>query len=242
IMRRSTPVLQEQSLLTAFVVLTQKKPLDEYQFLNPKRAMILIDKEILNFRHSDGDLIKIREISSKDIHKAIDKIRCLKEFDFSEKESLVYCYLQFFNWVRTTTFLDSLNVSDPDKQNTQRRLLDYHVFTRLLNHLDERCRLVTKLLYLGADRTLPEVINLDIKGVNFETCMISFHTGSVARYPLHVFEDIKNIIGERKSGKVFLGKNKTSLNAATIFRNFKKAAAEMCLNMELSPKILSTNT
>jgi hypothetical protein len=242
VMHRSIPVLQDQPLLTALAACTKEDLMENgcpFEF-DKANIMLLIDKNILNFYRSNGDLIKIREIGSNDIRKAVDAIRCLKEFDFSTREHLVSCYLRFFSWVRAVTCCWALNVSDPDKQNTQRRLLDYQIFIQLISHLDGRCRLVAKILYLGGSHSLSEVLNLDIKGIDFEKRILHFEKSSVA-YPLHVFEDIKSIIGERKAGKVFLGKNKTSLSPATIFRNFNEAASQMGLEDEFSPKMLTVN-
>ena len=79
-----------------------------------------------------------------------------------------------------------------------------------------------QLLYFGGDRTLDEVLNLKIPDVDFEEHLIGFGAKSVP-YPLHVFADIKAIIGKRSKGKVILGRQEGDLNPATVFRNFKTA-------------------
>jgi hypothetical protein len=98
------------------------------------------------------------------------------------------------------------------------------------------------LLYFGGTRTLEEVLTLNIENVNIDKRFINFGLQPIA-YPLHVFADIKDLSQGRKKGRVFIGRRgkSTSLNPATIFRNFKEAATEVGLGQNFTPKMLVTN-
>lgn len=236
-MQHSLKILREQPLLTAFLVWS-KNNLVGSGF--PDYAKKLFDKKIIKFSDAHEHLIPIKQINNKEIKDTLDEIRCRKDIEVWEREMLVLCYLDFMNWVRAVTFNSILETADPDKQKTLGRWLDYDVFIRLLTKLDDRCQLVAKLLFFGGSRVLAEILNLDIREIDFEKRLISYDTYRVS-YPGHVFEDIKKLVGKRDKGKVFLGKNKTSLNAATIFRNFKEAASQISFEGEFSPKILTMN-
>lgn len=61
----------------------------------------------------------------------------------------------------------------------------------------------------------------------------------VVSYPLHVFADIKAIIGKRTTGKVFRGRQNAPLNQTTVFRNFKKAGVKSGLGSNVTPAYLT---
>lgn len=206
----------------------------------PNNSRKLLDRKIIPFIDSKKKLVPIKKASRKEINSAIEKIRSIKDFDIMEREILTAHYLDFINWLHTIAFFSVSDIEDPDKQKTLHRWLKYDIFIKLLTKLDDRCQLVAKLLYFGGSRVLAEILDLDVRDVDFDRRVITYDTFEIS-YPLHVVEDIKNLIGDRNKGKVFLGKNKTSLNAATIFRNFKEAASQIGLNGEFSPKMLSTD-
>lgn len=236
-MQESLKTLRGKPLLVAFLVWSRRgligKGVSNY-------SRKLLDQKIIQFTDSKKKLVPIRETSRKEVFNAIEKIRSIKDFDIMEREILTAHYLDFINWLHAIAFFSVSDIEDPDKQKTLHRWLKYDVFIKLLTKLDDRCQLVAKLLYFGGSRVLAEILDLDVRDVDFDRRVIAYDTFEIS-YPLHVIDDIKNLIGDRKKGKVFLGKNKTSLNAATIFRNFKEAASQVGLNEEFSPKMLSTD-
>lgn len=68
---------------------------------------------------------------------------------------------------------------------------------------------------------------------------IDFKNKSIS-YPKHIFSDIKLFIGTKTRGSLFTGRNNTSINPSTIFRNFKEIGLILDLS-ELSPKFLTEN-
>lgn len=59
-------------------------------------------------------------------------------------------------------------------------------------------------------------------------------------YPPQVLNDLKSLVGERRVGPVFLGRNNTCINPSTIFRNFKEVGPALGL-LEFSLKALTEN-
>jgi integrase len=235
--QKSLNILHSHSLLAAFLIWTK-----QYNIINgfPEYSRKLFNNKVIKFTDSNNKLLLIKNLDRKTLEKTIDDIRGQKYIELLEKEMLVTFYLDFMRWLRSVAFLYHLSVIDPDKQKTASRRLDYDLYIKLLTRLDERCQLVAKLLFFGGSRVLAEVLNLDIADVDFKRAAVRYDKIDTL-YPLHILMDVKKLIEDRKKGKIFIGRNQTHLNAATVFRNFKMAASEIGLGDEFSPKMLTTD-
>ena len=182
-----------------------------------------------------GDLLHMK----LNIQRQIEVIRCQRKYSISDRERLVDAFLDFFKWLSHQTSSYTPKFEDPDKEKTENRLLDHDTFVSLLDSLDDRCRVIAKLLYFGGGKTLDQVVKLQAEDVDFKKGKIEIQ-GHWIIYPLHVFDDLKFLIGKRSSGPIFLGRNDTSINPSTIFRNFKEVSTVLGLP-EMSPKSLTAN-
>ena len=185
-------------------------------------------------------MLKIRDLKSKDFLSALEQIRCRDELPPIEQERWVEIFVDFHNWISLQSISYIPEVSDPDKERSRNRALFHDKFVSLIGCLDDRCRLIAKLLYFGGNRTLEQIIEIDIQDVDFEKHSVSFDSGSCC-YPLHVFKDIQRLIGTRSSGQIFVGRQNSPINPSTIFRNVKVAAIGIGLGELFSPKILTQN-
>lgn len=204
-------------------------------------ARILIENELIPFKNRQKRLFLIKELRRDHLVSAVDLIRCRTEFSIGVREILVKAFVHFFEWLtRATQGTVFFGIKDPDAQKIQNRVLAPPAFTPLLERLDDRCRLVAKLLYFGGSRTLDQVLSLMLEDVDFDKRVIRFDS-QIIDYPLHVFKDIRNLVGEQTSGRILLGRQDSPLNAATVFRNFKEAASQIGLGDSFSPKSLTTD-
>lgn len=229
-------VVKETPLLATFLDWIHLK--EPYE-IDVENARILMESGLLPFVSDKGNILTISDLRILNLHHQIDLIRCQKRYSLSEREQFVRTFLNFFKWLanQTDSFIPQLE--DLDEERTRNRMLSYENFIRLLELLDERCQLIAKLLYFGGKRTLEEVITLQISDLDFKNAEIDFD-GERISYPLHVFEDIRSLVGKRNSGAIFQGRNNTNINPSTIFRNLKIVSSSLGFH-EFSPKLLTDN-
>lgn len=237
VMKESFSILREQPLLSAFLIWSKQNYIKSGY---PDYAKTLVEKNILRFKDAQGRLLIIKEIDEKFLIDTLESIRCRKDLDVWQREMLVLTFRDFVNWVLATTRLSAFEIKDRDKERAYRRLLDYDDFIRFLGKLDDRSQLVAKLLYFGGSRTLAEVLNLQMEDIDFVGGTISFESQRIS-YSRHVLEDIRSLVMGQTTGQIFVGRQKSSLNPATIFRNFKEASLKLGVE-PYTPKTLTTDT
>jgi len=230
-------VLGDQPLFTAFLIWSKDKSVIG---IDSDPVKLLLEQNLIQFDDENGNLLLIRDIQKPKLLLALEEIRCQRQFDIDLREKLVVAFLYFITWLRVETFRTAFDIEDPDKVKSQGRLISHDVYIKLLSKLDDRCQLVAKLLYLGGSRTLDEVLTLKIQNVNFKKQIIKFDSQLIT-YSKHVFEDIKDLIEDRSTGPLFIGRQNTPLNPSTVFRNFKDAASQIGLGDSFSPKALTTS-
>lgn len=204
-------------------------------------SKMLLESGLIGIMDDKGALWTIRKAKEFDHRTVIDTVRCHREWPLLVRENIVKTYLSFLSWLSDETFSYILKIEDPDVVRTQARTLPYPAFITFLNELpNDNARLVANLLYFGGSRTLDEVLQLTLKDVDFKNHIIHFKAASVS-YPEHVFADVRATTKSRTSGKVFLGRQKSPLNPATIFRNFKEAALKSGLGDLFTPACLTAS-
>lgn len=207
-----------------------------------KYAHILVQEKFLEFFDEENQLLPLNFVKYSESRDIIDKIRCRRDLSLDLREQLVNTYLIFTRWVENETHGYVERTFDPDEVKRQGRAIDYSMFIKLLQHLDDKMQVVAKLLYFGGSRTLDEVLSLDLKDVNYEEKVIRYNSQLIS-YPTHVFADLKAITQDRKksSGRVFVGRQNANLNPATVFRKFREAASRIGLGDSFTHKSLTTN-
>lgn len=236
VMKQSFIVLREQPLLSAFLLWSKGNYI---KIGYPDYSRMLVEKKILRFKNEDESILIIKDVKEKFLIDILESIRCRKEFDIWQREMLVLTFRDFVNWVFVITRSSAFEIKDRDKERASRRLLDYDDFIRFLGRLDDRSQLVAKLLYFGGSRTLAEVLNLQIEDIDFVGGAISFKSQRIS-YSRHVLEDIESLVNDQTAGQIFVGRQKSSLNPATIFRNFKEASLQLGVEA-YTPKTLTTD-
>lgn len=201
------------------------------------QLLLLVNSKYLPFKDTKGKPLKIDEFDLEEHYAVIDRIRADKDVTLKEREALVKTYLIFVSWLWMETFKPGMPFEDSDRAKSKNRVLDFDKFIDLLEKLDKRGRIVAKLLYFGGSRTLDEIVNLDLSVIDFDHRMIQYD-GQFITYPKHVFDDIRESADGRKKGPVFLGRNKTTLNRITFFRNLKEAASQVGLGTSFTHKEL----
>ncbi len=202
-------------------------------------ATMLLKNGLICVVGDDGKQWTIENAKVFDHRIVIDTIRCHREWPLHQRENVVKTYLSFLSWLSAETFSYIARFEDPDQVRTRGRMLPYPAFISFLSALsNDKARLVASLLYYGGSRSLDEVLQLTLKDVDFKNRIIQFKSASVS-YPEHVFADVKAIAQSRTSGKLFLGRQKSPLNPAIIFRNFKEAALNSVLGNLFTPAYLT---
>lgn len=204
-------------------------------------AKMLLEHGFIGTVDTQGALWTIQKARGFDQTQIVEAIRCQRQLPITTRESLVSTYINFIRWLCCITYGYINPLEDPDHHRSLGKFMAYSNFIRFLDALEnEKAQLVAKLLYFGKNRTLEEVLSLDITQVHFKKKKIQFDS-QLSEYPEHVFCDIKAITYPRKTGRVFEGRQKAALNPKTIFRNFKEAAELTKLGPSFSVKWLTTN-
>lgn len=170
----------------------------------------------------------LKEFALSGHDSVIDHIRSFSKWFLQKREDFVTFYVEFGNWLSQATYGFIPIVTDLDRQMTARRKLPFETYIDLLALLPEREHILTKLFYLGGERALEEVLNLEIKHIDFAKGHIHF-PGYFVRYPMHVLDDLKAYIEERKKGFVFLSKQGERINHTVPYRALKVAAQKLGL-------------
>jgi integrase len=235
-LKRYWAISRKTPLIAAFLDWIKEKRSSDLML---ERSEILLENSLIQFSNDMKNPIMLSDLTLKGLSLQIEEIRCQKKYSITEREQLVDAFLDFFRWLSIHTFSCTPVLQDPDKERVKERSLNHDVFVSLLDALDARCCIIAKLLYFGGNRTLEEAVKLHVGDVDFKNHRINMQ-GELVAYPLHLFYDLKLLIGKRASGAVFLGRNNTSINPSTMFRKFKEVGSLLGLP-ELSPKSLISN-
>lgn len=234
--KKFTGDISKEPFIATFLVWVKEEGCRTAEMLEGSK--MLLENGLIGITDDKGALWTIGKAKEFDHRTVIDTVRSHREWPLLVRENVVKTYLSFLSWLSTETFSYISKIEDPDLVRTQGRTLSYPAFISFLNALpNDNVRLVASLLYYGGSRTLDEVLQLTLKDVDFKKHSIHFKAVSVS-YPEHIFADVQAITKSRTSGKIFLGRQKSPLNPATIFRNFKEAALKSGLGDFFTPACL----
>lgn len=184
-------------------------------------------------------LTSLEKFAQLDPGLILDNIRCFEEWTLSRREQSIILYTSFVSWLAKETFNYVPLAKDIDHIATQKRLVPFEIYIKILSHLDLREKIIAKMFYLGGSRALEEVLSVKIEDVDFSKNKI--HLLDDVSYPRHLLEDIKRHIQNRKKGYVFIGKEGERISHTTSFRALKKAASKLNLDSEFTFKELTKN-
>ncbi len=209
-------------------------------------AKTLLEHNLIMIYDSKGAIWTVEQANGHDHHKTLNAIRCNSTWSIKRREELVRIYIAFMYWLHIETRGYIHRCEDPDWARSLKRNLAFPRFIDFLDALSNtKSQLVAKLLYFGGNRTLEQILKLDISSINFDAHTIVWepHTANseLTSYPEHVFHDIKALTDDRKQGLVFLGRQDVPLSDATIFRHFNEAAYKVGLGDSFGPKKLVTD-
>ena len=182
-------------------------------------------------------LVSLKDFMKLNISSILDDIRCLEKWTISKREEVVLLYSSFLSWLAKETFGCISEPSDPDRIVSQGRQVSFKTYIDLLERLDLRERILTKIFYLGGNRGEEEVLSMKIEDIDFKKRRIPMF--EEISYPRHLFEDIKKHIQDRKKGYLFMGKDGGRISHTTPFRALKKVVADLKLDPELTFKNLT---
>jgi hypothetical protein len=204
-----------------------------------EEAHLLLKNGFIGLKDSEGSTWTLYHAFWQNPNEVYNAIRCKREWSLSLRERMVRAYEQFILYLSgcTSGFIVHPE-TDSDKVIVMNRVVKLDEFIHFADHLKDKLQLIAKLLYFGGDRTLEDILQLAISNIHFEKLQIDFGS-NVVSYPLHIFVDIKSVIGKRIKGKIFLGRQNALLNSTTVFRNFKEAGIKSGLGAHFSPALLT---
>lgn len=209
-----------------------KRHLSLMEELISTQLIPILDSQLLN-------TLKQFSESSHDFH--INNIRGHSAWYLQKREDAVSLYVSFSNWLSETTLGYVKRAFDPDRLTTAKRAFAFEKYIELLSHLPERERIIAKLFYLGGARSLEDVLSLKVNDIDFVRNSISYPENTT-KYPLHVIEDLKTLLGTRKKGFVFANKlDSNRIHHTVPYRAIKKVAHKLGLPTEFSYKNLVEN-
>jgi len=205
---------------------------------NVKTMLELIDKGIFKV-YDSGSLISLKDYPNHQM--IIEALRRQTDRSFDAIEELVLFYLNFGIWLSKLTFQYISVPEDRDRQITARRKIPFEKYLQLASIVKLRERTLLKLFYFGKNPTREEIFALTLDSVNFGDRCISFSDRKV-HYPQHVFEDLKSIVGNRKTGFVFSSKTGERLSFSVPYRKFKRALSKLRMEPSLTFNDLSIDS
>ena len=231
--------ITSQPLLAAYIVWAKECVFARQGDIN--FAKTLLEYGYIKTADKNGKMFTIAHAKEIDHYTVLNAIRSTRNLPPQMREHLVMTYVIFIQWLAKETQGYIHQLEDPDLEKVKGRVLLFPTFIALLGHLRDREQLIAKLLYFDGNRTLDEVLHLNVDQIDHKNNMIRYPS-EVINYPSHVFNDLQKIIESKKSGRVFVGRQNAPLNASTIFRNFKEAAVQAGIGSHFSPSILTAGT
>jgi hypothetical protein len=202
----------------------------------------LIEKKLIVYQHTKtSKLLTLSELedwgnstSSIGHFNTIESIRCYKDWPFELREEYVSFYINFIEWLSEATFGYVPQACDMDRIRTTGRLLKFETYIKIVGNLPLRERILAKIFYLGGSRLLEEVLSLKIEDI-FPSCYLRL-SNILVSYPEHVFEDLKEYIGSRKQGYVFISREGSQIDPTVPYRALKSVTNKLALDKSFTFK------
>ncbi|NGX54936.1 MAG: hypothetical protein KR126chlam2_00557 [Chlamydiae bacterium] len=196
----------------------------------------LLERNLIQHKHpTNGKPLDIAQFSSLKPNAVIDAIRCHQAWSIEKREDYVRFYAEFSSWLSKQTFGLISEAKDRDRAITQQRKLSFETYIAILQNLEIRERIMSKIFYLGGSMGLEEVLFLKIKDINFNESSISF-SGENVYFPSHVFEDLKIFLEGRKQGYVFIGRKNERINHTVPYRSLKAVVTKLGMSTRFTFK------
>lgn len=203
------------------------------------------DFTVEQFRHVPHELV-------------IDFIKRIEDWSEGTRQVHAACYISFTSYLERITqgwfrrALPSTLASNPtffqirDKCATKAlTLAEWHRFIEALHEINERDSLIARCMFQGAKR-ISEVLNAKIEQIDFEKNIINFRqskTGGTIKeipisYPLHFMKELREYIGSRKDGHIFVTRNGNPVTRVRLNYSFEKASTKASLTNKVTPHML----
>lgn len=195
----------------------------------------LLDKRLIPILNSQKENITLEEFQQIGHQTILENIRCVKEWNFIQKEEAVQCYVQFSHSLSRWTMNLIPPGFDPDRERMRNRPIKYDTFIEFVQHLSERDALIAKLLYFGAP-TMEGVLSLRKEAINATESFIAFSEGEVV-FPRHVIQDLLLYVKDNsnKQELVFTNVRGREVERAHLNQSFARACEKLSTGIKITP-------
>ncbi len=214
-------------------------------------------KVLFKMRLVDGnsDLQKFSLINHESV---IDEIKQLGHWKEATKQTRAAAYISFTGFLQRRT-QGIIRKAMPSKEGVNRTFFKIREkvktnfltkqqtkrFLRELEKINSRDALIAKLILQGGKRQA-EVLNLEIKRIDFEKSRISFVQSktrgtkkiTIITYHEDVMKELRGYIGRRRVGLVFITRKKNKVISVQIHRTFLKAGKIAGIPFRMTPHVL----
>jgi integrase/recombinase XerD len=216
---------------------------------------ILSKLYILNLTQS------LQEFSQMNHDLIIDRIKKIPNLSEATKQARAALYISLTRFLsrRTEGFIKRANPCKEGTINTTKTFgavrntvkseaLSKEEWTNLISTLElinPRDALIVKLCLQGAKR-IREVLSLTIDKINFEKLQANFKqlktkgivTEIIVNFPVHMGVELKNYIGGRTEGPVFITTTGKAVTYTQIYEALKRAARKLNMKKNIHPHVL----
>lgn len=166
----------------------------------------------------------LRDFKDVDSNYLLFEIRNLDGHYESYKENLAKLLKEVYKNLKEFTFGYIDYEEDYLESIVSKKLFDYEEFLNLLDTVPLRTKLVAKILYFLDDIEIDDVMNLKIedflKGINILMVNNKIHFCRLFS------KELEQVVGNRKKGNLFIGRQGKPLNCSTVFRDFRNYRAK----------------
>lgn len=217
---------------------TEKDRVFGARYLDMMRELITVG--ILPYKLEAGKPLTMQEFKFLNHIAIIDAIRCNPKWLEQKREDHVLFFIFFLNWLSDATVGYISKVQDPDRQLAARRQLPYETYIEIITSLSLREKIIAKIFYLGGNRSSDEVLSLKIEDIDYTGSKLNL-SGCWVSYPKHVLEDLKNYIGKRRKGFVFVGREGEKTDPTVPYRALKTVVSKLNLDPSFTFKDFGKN-
>lgn len=203
--------------------------------------------------------MSLQEFSRTNQNTVIDQIKKIPGLSESTKQARAACFISLTRFINRRTegivraatpckegSLDTTKTFGSTRSTVKTEALDSAEWGRLIDAIsNKRDGLIVKLMLQGAKR-ISEVLALTIDKVDFDKRQAQFkqlktrgeEKWLIVNLPENLTTEIKNLIGERGSGLVFLTDAGKSIQHTQVYRNMKKAATAAGIKKNVHPHVM----
>jgi hypothetical protein len=171
----------------------------------------------------------------------INAIRMNENWTMEKREECVSLFCEFTCWLSKETFGYISELRDFDRDVTKTRRIKYDDYVKLIQNMELREQIITKLLYICGLKDIEHILKVKIEQIDYMLNNQMHVNGEIVSIPAHLSKDIRKYAGSRSEGYLFLGKTGERISSSTPLRVLRTISKKLGMDNISSFRDLTKN-